>query len=72
MKKVLSLINENPGKEIGIITRTNAQIIEISKHLDINSVDYTTTVSQATTQEAKNEIIILIKGRIKGDIKKKI
>ena len=72
LKKILSLINENPDKDIGIITRKNNQIVEISKHLDINSVDYTTTVSQATTQEAKNEIIIFIKGRLSGDIKEKI
>ena len=72
LKKVLSLINENPGKEIGIITRTNAQIIEISKHLDINSIDYTTTSSQAITNDAKNEIIIFLKGLLSDNIKDKV
>ena len=72
LKKILSLINENPDKDIGIITRTNAQIIEISKYLDINSIDYTTTSSQATTRDARDEIIIFIKGLLSFDIKEKI
>ena len=70
--KILSLIKENPDKSIGVITRKNRQIIEISKYLDNHSVDYTTTSSQATTQEARNEIIIYVKGLLSNDINQKI
>ena len=70
--EILSLIKENPDKSIGVITRTNRQIIEISKYLDNHSIDYTTTSSQATTQEARNEIIIYIKGLLSDDINQKI
>ncbi|MBT6646598.1 MAG: ATP-dependent helicase [Thaumarchaeota archaeon] len=70
--KALSLIGENPGKKIGIITRTNAQIIDISKHLDNHGIQYTTTSSQSTTKDAKNEIITFIKGIISTDLKLKI
>ena len=70
--KILSIIKENPDKSIGVITRTNRQIIEISKYLDNHSIDYTTTSSQATTQEARNQIIIYIKGLLSNDINQKI
>ena len=70
--KIISLIEENPDKSIGIITRKNRQIIEISKYLDNHSIDYTTTSSQATTAEARNEIIIYVKGLLSGDINQKI
>ncbi|MDC0193993.1 UvrD-helicase domain-containing protein [Candidatus Nitrosopelagicus sp.] len=70
--KIISLIEENPGKSIGVITRTNRQIIEVSKYLDNHSIDYTTTSSQATTKEARNEIITYLKGLLSGDINQKI
>ena len=70
--KIISLIEENPDKSIGIITRTNRQIIEISRYLDNHSIDYTTTSSQATTAEARNEIIIYAKGLLSEDINQKI
>tara|TARA_B110001454_G_scaffold87339_1_gene83771 strand:- start:146 stop:2881 length:2736 start_codon:yes stop_codon:yes gene_type:complete len=70
--KVLSLIEENPGKKIGIITRTNRQIIDISKHLDNHNLEYTTTSSQSTTKDAKDEIITFIRGIISTDLKQRI
>ena len=70
--KILSIIKENPDKSIGVITRTNRKIIELSKYLDNHSIDYTTTSSQATTQEARNQIIIYIKGLLSNDINQKI
>jgi len=70
--KIISLIEENPDKSIGIITRKNRQIIEISRYLDNHSIDYTTTSSQATTAEARNEIIIYAKGLLSEDINQKI
>jgi len=71
--KILSLLKENSdAKSIGIITRTNRQIIEISKHLDNHDIDYTTTSSKSTTKEARDEIITFIKGLLSDDIKQKI
>jgi len=71
--KVLSLLKENSdAKSIGIITRTNRQIIEISKHLDNHDIDYTATSSKSTTKEARDEIITFIKGLLSDDIKEKI
>ena len=70
--KIISLIQENPGKSIGVITRTNRQIIEVSKYLDNHSIDYTTTSSQATTKDARDEIITYLKGLLSGDINQKI
>jgi len=72
MKTILVLIQANPDKKIGIITRKNRQIIEISRYLDMNNIDYASTSSQATTDEAKNAIITLIKGLLSDDIKAKI
>jgi len=70
--KILSIIKENPDKSIGVITRKNRKIMELSKYLDNHSIDYTTTSSQATTQEARNQIIIYIKGLLSNDINQKI
>jgi len=70
--KILSIIKENPDKSIGVITRKNRKIIELSKYLDNHSIDYTTTSSQAMTQEARNQIIIYIKGLLSNDINQKI
>jgi DNA helicase-2/ATP-dependent DNA helicase PcrA len=67
LSKILCLIKENKGKEIGIITRTNKQIIEISKHLDINNIEYTATSSQATSLDARSSTITFIKALISND-----
>ena len=40
LSKILNVIEENPEKTIGIITRTNRQIIKISQYLDSNSIKY--------------------------------
>ena len=72
LSKILCLIKENKGKEIGIITRTNKQIIEISKHLDINNIEYTATSSQATSLDARNATITFIKALISNDSADKV
>ena len=69
--KILSLIEENSDKSIGIITRTNRQIIDISKHLDNHNLEYTSTSSQSTTKEAKNEMISFLKGILSTRFKRK-
>ena len=72
MNTILVLLKANPDKKIGIITRKNRQIVEISRYLDINSIDYTSTTSQATTNKAKDAIISLLKGLLSDDIKARI
>ena len=72
LSKILCLIKENKGKEIGIITRTNKQIIEISKHLDINNIEYTATSSQATSLDARSSTITFIKALISNDSADKV
>ena len=70
--KILSLIQENPDKSIGIITRNNRQIIDISRHLDNHNLQYTSTSSQSTTKEAKNEIISFLRGILSTNLKEKV
>jgi DNA helicase-2/ATP-dependent DNA helicase PcrA len=67
--KILSLIKENPQKKIGIIMRNNFQIVNVSKFLDSNSIEYTTTASQAVTAKAKDELKNFIRGRISTDVR---
>ena len=72
LTKTRHIIEENEGKTIGVIMRTNRQIIEISKHLDINNVPYTSTSSKAVTKQARDEIKNFIKGLISNRIEDKI
>ena len=70
--KILEIIEQNPNKTVGIITRTNGQIIKISKFLDSNNIEYSSTSSQASTHLAKNEIQSFIKGLLSDRIEDKI
>jgi DNA helicase-2/ATP-dependent DNA helicase PcrA len=72
LSKILDVIGENPDKSIGIITRTNDQIIKISKFLDSNNIEYSSTSSQATAEQAKNEIQSYIKGLLSDRVEDKI
>jgi DNA helicase II / ATP-dependent DNA helicase PcrA len=51
-----------------IICRTNGQLIRISKILDSKGVKYSTTISNATSEEAKARIIAFLKGLLNDDI----
>ena len=70
--KILEITSANPDKSIGIIARTNHQIIEISKFLDANKVKYSSTSMQAIGQHAKDEIRRFVKGLLSLDIKDKV
>ncbi|SMH71321.1 putative ATP-dependent DNA helicase [Candidatus Nitrosotalea okcheonensis] len=70
--KICQIMDENQGKSIGIITRTNRQIIEISRYLDTNNIKYSSTSSQATTEQAKTEILGFIRGLISDKIQDKV
>ena len=69
---ILKIIEENPEKTIGIITRMNRQIMEISQYLDTNNIKYSSTVSQATTQKAKMELLDFLKGLFSDRMEDKI
>ncbi|HSA97886.1 MAG TPA: ATP-dependent helicase, partial [Candidatus Nitrosotenuis sp.] len=72
LSKILGVIEENPGKTIGIITRTNRQIIEISQYLDTNNIRYSSTSAHATAEQAKGEILSFVKGLVSDRIEDKI
>ena len=72
LSKTKEIIAENPNKTIGIITRTNSQIIEISNFFDSNNIFYSSTSSQASTKQAKNEIQNYLKGLLSDRIEDKI
>ena len=70
--KTVELIKANPKKSIGVIARTNKQIISISKYLDAKNIPYTTTTSQATTEEARVDLISFIKGMLSDSLPHKV
>ena len=72
LSKILEIIEENQEKTIGIITRTNSQIIKISKFLDSNSIEYSSTSSQTSAERAKDEIQSYIKGSLSDKMADKI
>lgn len=72
LSKILDVIEGNPEKTVGIITRTNRQIIEISQYLDTNNIKYSSTSSQATAEHAKGEILSFVKGLISDRMEDKI
>ena len=72
LSKVLEIIEQNQDKSIGIITRTNGQIIKISKFLDSNNIEYSSTSSQASAKQARTEIQSFIKGLLSDRIEDKI
>ncbi len=62
LSTILNIIEKNSEGTIGIITRTNVQIEEIAQFLDLNSIEYSTTSSPATTAAAKDEICRFLRG----------
>jgi DNA helicase-2/ATP-dependent DNA helicase PcrA len=72
LSMVRRLLEENKGMKIGIVTRTNYQLVEVSKYLDFNNIPYVSTASQATSLNARNELISYIKGLISNRLEEKI
>ncbi len=67
VKKALELMKDNGENKIAIIARTNSQLIKISKILDSKGVEYTSTISNATSDRAKREILSFLKGVLYDD-----
>ena len=59
VKKAMKMVD---GNTTAIITRTNGQILSVSKILDSKGVKYSTTISNATSTEAKGSIVTFLKG----------
>jgi DNA helicase-2/ATP-dependent DNA helicase PcrA len=66
IRKALELMAGGNGS-VAIITRTNGQLLEVSKILDAKSVEYSSTISNATSDSAKNEIIAFLRGVLYDD-----
>ena len=69
---MLRLIRENPGKKIGILTRSNYQIVRISEFLDAEKMPHRTTASKITADRAKEHIVDFLEGMLYDDMKYKI
>ncbi|MCL5423761.1 MAG: ATP-dependent helicase [Candidatus Marsarchaeota archaeon] len=54
-------------EKVAVITRTNGQLIELSKILDKKGIEYSTTAGSSTSEEAKSQIIIYLKGLLYDD-----
>ena len=67
VKLAMDLVSQ--GKSAAIITRTNDQIIGISRILDSKNVKYATTASASVSTRAKNSIIDYLKGIFNADEK---
>ncbi|MGC8581817.1 MAG: UvrD-helicase domain-containing protein [Thermoplasmata archaeon] len=62
VKLTAELSQNNPNEKIAIITRTNGQLLKISKMLDAKNIPYTSTISNSTSVHATKEIIKFLKG----------
>ena len=69
---MLRLVRENPGKRIGILTRSNYQIVRISELLDAEKIPHKTTASKVTAGKAKGHIVSFLEGMLYDDVKYKI
>ncbi|MEM0143636.1 MAG: ATP-dependent DNA helicase, partial [Candidatus Parvarchaeum sp.] len=67
VKTAIDLISKE--KSTAIITRTNEQIVRISRILDSKNIKYATTVSASVSTRAKNSIIDYLKGIFNADEK---
>ncbi|MCE2498153.1 MAG: ATP-dependent helicase [Nitrosopumilaceae archaeon] len=69
---MLRLVRENLGKRIGILTRSNYQIVRISELLDAEKIPHRITASKITADKAKEHIASFLEGMLHDDVKYKI
>ena len=60
VEKAIELLNS--GRKCAIITRTNDQLVKISKLLDTKRLEYTSTISASTSEDTKKDIIAFLNG----------
>jgi len=65
--KLLLTQNFDSAEKTAIITRTNAQLITLSKLLDAKGIDYNITASSSTSAAAKVQIINYLRGLLYDD-----
>lgn len=66
--KIANEFESESSKQVAIITRTNSQVISISKELKARNVEHSSTYFSAS-KEAKENIILFIKSLLSYDIK---
>ncbi|MEM0164111.1 MAG: ATP-dependent DNA helicase [Thermoplasmata archaeon] len=59
--------NFDRAEKTAIITRTNAQLLKLSKALDAKGIAYNITASSSTSEEAKTQIINYLRGLLYDD-----
>lgn len=69
---MLRLVRESPGKRIGILTRSNYQIVRISELLNAEKIPHRTTAPKITADRAKEHIVDFLEGMLYDDMKYKI
>ncbi|BAB59892.1 rep helicase single-stranded DNA-dependent ATPase [Thermoplasma volcanium GSS1] len=54
---ILSVLDRFPRGSVGIIARTNAQVINISKVLDSHGIKYSSSATSSNSEMAKNDVL---------------
>ena len=69
---ITELLKNYTGKKVGILTNTNSQIRKISKFLEQNQIQYSSTISKITTADARKQIIDYVRGIFSDKLEDKI
>lgn len=67
IKKALELLKDKEDQSVALMARTNDQLLKISTILDSKGVEYTSTISNLTSNNAKEEIVSFLKGVLYDD-----
>jgi len=67
LDKLRELLDEDHNATYAIITRTNGQIISLSKMLESAGIEHSTTVGGHTNSMAKSEILAYLRGMLYND-----
>ena len=65
--KLYSEMKIGSGEKTAIITRTNGQLVQVSRLLDKKGIEYSTTAGSSTSDSAKEQIISYLRGMLYDD-----
>ena len=65
--KLYSGMKIGNGEKTAIITRTNGQLVQVSRLLDKKSIEYSTTAGSSTSDSAKGQIVSYLRGLLHDD-----
>ncbi len=65
--KLYSGMKTSGNEKTAIITRTNGQLVKLSRLLDKKGIEYSTTAGSSTSGRAKEQIISYLKGMLYSD-----